>query len=418
MDDKTLDIEVHAPEKDDWVPVASLSQGTLDLVYLVARLGLVRLITGDRRPPLVFDDPFVTLDDARADRAVELLKVVASDFQVIYLTTSDRYDAAADAVVELLGPTAVDSSPVGAARLSDLLSGGAATVVFGLAAAVTWGSGDFGGGLLTRRTPLFGVVLASQLVGTVVALVLAVVRGESAPLPADVAWSVVAGLGRRDRDQRPLPGPGGRPDGDRGADHRGHRGAHPGHGRDRVRRPPRAAGAGRDRPGVRRGRPRLTSQRRPEPDRPAWVSRCLAGVAIGALGVAIAQISDGHVFGPLTVLRATEALLIGAIVLIGKRAWRPDLRLWPALAGVGILDMAGQRGVPPGGAGRVAGGRRGPVVALPGHDRRAGQRLPARARSPGRTQPGSRSPSRRSPASRPGRRSRVGERVRPGRARS
>ena len=112
VDDRTLDIEVHAPEKADWVPVSSLSQGTLDLVFLVARLGLVRLITGDRRPPLVFDDPFVTLDNTRAARAVELLKVVASDFQVIYLTTSDRYDAAADAVVELLGPTAVDSSPL------------------------------------------------------------------------------------------------------------------------------------------------------------------------------------------------------------------------------------------------------------------------------------------------------------------
>jgi hypothetical protein len=110
VDDKTLDIEVHAPEKDDWVPVRSLSQGTLDLVYLVARLGLVRLVTGDRRPPLVFDDPFVTLDDARAARALGLLKTIASDFQVIYLTTSPRYDDSADAVVVLDGPTSVDSS--------------------------------------------------------------------------------------------------------------------------------------------------------------------------------------------------------------------------------------------------------------------------------------------------------------------
>lgn len=108
VDDKTLDIEVHAPELGDWVPVSSLSQGTLDLVYLTARLGLVRLVTGDRRPPLVFDDPFVTLDDTRAARALSLLKRVAADFQIIYLTTSDRYDAAADAVVELPGPTAVD----------------------------------------------------------------------------------------------------------------------------------------------------------------------------------------------------------------------------------------------------------------------------------------------------------------------
>ena len=109
VDDRSLDIEVHAPEKGEWVHVSSLSQGTVDLVYLVARLGLVRLVTGDRRPPLVFDDPFVTLDDARAARALDLLKTVASDFQVIYLTTSSRYDKAADEVVELTGPTAVDA---------------------------------------------------------------------------------------------------------------------------------------------------------------------------------------------------------------------------------------------------------------------------------------------------------------------
>ncbi len=121
VDDRNLDLRVFAPEKDDWVDVRALSQGTLDLVYLAARLGLVRLVTGDRRPPLVFDDPFVTLDDERARRALELLREIATDFQVIYLTTSDRYNAAADAVVELAGPTDVDdgapdAEPVGAAH--------------------------------------------------------------------------------------------------------------------------------------------------------------------------------------------------------------------------------------------------------------------------------------------------------------
>jgi uncharacterized protein YhaN len=97
------------------VDVASLSQGTLDLVYLAARIGLVRLVTGDRRPPLVLDDPFVTLDHHRAQRALELLRTISADFQVIYLTTSDRYDAAADAVRVLEAPTAVDREVVGAA---------------------------------------------------------------------------------------------------------------------------------------------------------------------------------------------------------------------------------------------------------------------------------------------------------------
>jgi DNA repair exonuclease SbcCD ATPase subunit len=108
VDDRTLDIELMAPEKDDWVKVSALSQGTLDLVYLTARLGLVRLVTGDRRPPLLMDDPFVSLDDERAQRALQLLRSIATDFQVIYLTTSDRYDGAADAVVELPGPTSKD----------------------------------------------------------------------------------------------------------------------------------------------------------------------------------------------------------------------------------------------------------------------------------------------------------------------
>ena len=91
------------------MPVTDLSQGTLDVVYLAARLGLVRLVTGDRRPPLVLDDPFVTLDDTRASLALGLLRELAADFQVIYLTTSDRYDHLADSVVQLAGPAAADT---------------------------------------------------------------------------------------------------------------------------------------------------------------------------------------------------------------------------------------------------------------------------------------------------------------------
>ena len=107
VDDENLSLRVYAPERGDWVDVTTLSQGTLDVVYLAARIGLVRLVTGDRRPPLVLDDPFVTLDDGRAMRALELLSEITTDFQVIYLTTSDRYDAAADKVAVLPAPTAL-----------------------------------------------------------------------------------------------------------------------------------------------------------------------------------------------------------------------------------------------------------------------------------------------------------------------
>jgi len=108
VDDRTMDIRVFAPEKGDWVDVGELSQGTEDQIYLAARLGLVRLVTGDRRPPLILDDPFVTFDDERAVLALDMLHEIARDFQIIYLTTSDRYDSVADAVVELPRPTTID----------------------------------------------------------------------------------------------------------------------------------------------------------------------------------------------------------------------------------------------------------------------------------------------------------------------
>ncbi len=132
VDHATLDLSVYAPERHGWVRVEELSQGTLDMAYLAARLGLVRLVTHDRRPPLVFDDPFVTFDDERAARAFDVLRDLTRDYQAIYLTTSERYDAAADRVVVLAGPTATDEgadaaeAEEAAARMAELQAGEAA----------------------------------------------------------------------------------------------------------------------------------------------------------------------------------------------------------------------------------------------------------------------------------------------------
>ena len=108
VDEGTLTFMVFSPETNDWLDVRRLSQGTLDQLYLCARLGIVRQVTQPAEPPLVFDDPFITFDDERAKRAVALLKDIARDHQVIYLTTSDRYDELADNVVELPAPTERD----------------------------------------------------------------------------------------------------------------------------------------------------------------------------------------------------------------------------------------------------------------------------------------------------------------------
>jgi DNA repair exonuclease SbcCD ATPase subunit len=117
IDDQTLDIAVWASERNDWVPATRLSKGTLDQVFLAARIGLVRLVTQGRRPPLILDDPFVTFDDTRAARAALLLREISADFQVIYLACSNRYDGLADSVVELPGPTEGESGASGPGHL-------------------------------------------------------------------------------------------------------------------------------------------------------------------------------------------------------------------------------------------------------------------------------------------------------------
>jgi hypothetical protein len=108
VDEGTLTFLVFSPEANDWLDVRRLSQGTVDQLYLCARLGIVRQVTQPAEPPLVFDDPFITFDDERAQRAISLLKDIAREHQVIYLTTSDRYDSQADNVVVLAAPAERD----------------------------------------------------------------------------------------------------------------------------------------------------------------------------------------------------------------------------------------------------------------------------------------------------------------------
>lgn len=107
VDEQSLAFKVRVPETGEMVDVDRLSQGTADQLFLAARLGLVRLVTLDRRPPLVLDDPFVTFDAGRAQRAVRLIKAYAHEhgFQVLYLTCSDRFDTLADELIVLPGPS-------------------------------------------------------------------------------------------------------------------------------------------------------------------------------------------------------------------------------------------------------------------------------------------------------------------------
>ncbi len=64
----------------------------------------------------------------------------------------------------------------------------------GLAAASSWGGGDFCGGIASRRTHVYGVVVSSQLVGLGLLIVLTLVLAEPVPAPIEFLWAGIAGL--------------------------------------------------------------------------------------------------------------------------------------------------------------------------------------------------------------------------------
>jgi drug/metabolite transporter (DMT)-like permease len=69
-----------------------------------------------------------------------------------------------------------------------------ATVIFGLCASLCWGSGDFNGGLASRRANVSSVVIATYAVGLALLVMLALIWREPLPAPVDVVWGGLAGI--------------------------------------------------------------------------------------------------------------------------------------------------------------------------------------------------------------------------------
>jgi drug/metabolite transporter (DMT)-like permease len=221
-------------------------------------------------------------------------------------------------------------------------AGGGAVIALGLGSALAWGAADFGGGLASRRAALFGVVLVAQSVGLVIALSLAILGAEPVPGIADVGWSALSGLlgavgiialyaglaaGRMGvvapvtgviaasvpvtvgMVLEGVPGPGSL--------------AGIGLAIVAVVLVSRAADAGPD-------------------GRPSGVAYAIAaGLGLGFLAVALSRVSDGHVFGPLAILRGVQVVVVVAAIVLMRRPWRLGRGILPAVALVGLLDMAG-----------------------------------------------------------------------------
>jgi drug/metabolite transporter (DMT)-like permease len=67
-------------------------------------------------------------------------------------------------------------------------------VFFGLVSAVTWGAGDFSGGMAVKRTNPYGVVIAAHVISLVLLSVLGVATGEPIPPLHDWLWGGAAGI--------------------------------------------------------------------------------------------------------------------------------------------------------------------------------------------------------------------------------
>jgi DNA repair exonuclease SbcCD ATPase subunit len=91
VDPTSLAVSLVAPELDGIVDVERLSTGTRDLVYLILRMSIARLMssTGERLP-LLLDDPLVQCDRARQERAVDFLVQAARETQVFLFTKDEE----------------------------------------------------------------------------------------------------------------------------------------------------------------------------------------------------------------------------------------------------------------------------------------------------------------------------------------
>ncbi|HLJ81289.1 MAG TPA: DMT family transporter [Ktedonobacterales bacterium] len=69
-----------------------------------------------------------------------------------------------------------------------------ATATFGLAASLCWGSGDFSGGLASRRANVASVIICAYAVGFVLLVTLALIWREPFPTLADLLWGGLAGV--------------------------------------------------------------------------------------------------------------------------------------------------------------------------------------------------------------------------------
>lgn len=213
-------------------------------------------------------------------------------------------------------------------------------VVFGLLASLGWGVADFGGGLSSRRAPVLGVLLWSQVASLLVGVPVLAASGEPPMLPLDFAIAIGGGtLGATGLALL-------------------YRGLAV--GRMGVVAPVAAVltatlpvavgflvdgipsifaivGIGCAVVGV-----VLVSRSPAAADgRPSGVWYAVgAGILFASFTVSASWFGEGLVLAPVVVIRVVSILVIATWILVRHSAWRVPRGLWPALLVVGVVDMS------------------------------------------------------------------------------
>jgi uncharacterized protein YhaN len=92
----TRDLEVTVREGESLTeqPLAYLSQGTVDQLYLALRLAVAETVLPEGQTcPLILDDALVSFDDQRLALALDLLADLAKDRQILLFTCQQREEA-------------------------------------------------------------------------------------------------------------------------------------------------------------------------------------------------------------------------------------------------------------------------------------------------------------------------------------
>jgi drug/metabolite transporter (DMT)-like permease len=212
-------------------------------------------------------------------------------------------------------------------------------VGLGMLATFGWGLGDFGGGLMSRSAPVLGVLFTSQVASLVVGIPLWLLSDEPAMTPTDLGLAAGAGvLG--------------------------------------------AAGLGLLYRGLSTGRmgvvaPVAATVTAALPVAFGFLTEgfpselAIAGIALAVVGVVLVSfspggggwrssglgyavitglcfgtfpivssgISDDLLVRPVVTIRIASILTVATIILVSRQPWHVPRRLWPAMLGIGLVDM-------------------------------------------------------------------------------